>query len=185
MRGSKSGAHSSFWAKLRAAPHGSCPTPRTASCCHAAEIPRGVSLPERIWRTAVGADLTLAAKAVIPPVMWIQVLLTCGSAVTWPGAVCTARAGRRLPQPPTHGSISHSRSATERPANCSALARPARDWTPGDDPAAVQGAARTIEPAVEETFRILERRIDLFMCWPIASLDRTSLRERVGEIGQR
>ena len=42
-----------------------------------------------------------------------------------------------------------------------------------------------IEPAVEETFRILERRIDLFMCWPIASLDRTSLRERVGEIGQR
>ena len=53
------------------------------------------------------------------------------------------------------------------------------------DPAAVQGDARKKERAVEEAFRILERRVDLFMCLPIGSLDRMSLRERVREIGQR
>ncbi len=53
------------------------------------------------------------------------------------------------------------------------------------DPAAIQGDARNKERAVEEAFRILERRIDLFMCLPIGSLDRLSLRERVREIGQR
>lgn len=53
------------------------------------------------------------------------------------------------------------------------------------DPAAIQGDVRNKERAVEEAFRILERRIDLFMCLPIGSLDRLSLRERVREIGQR
>ena len=53
------------------------------------------------------------------------------------------------------------------------------------DPAAVQGDARKKEQAIMEVFRILERRIDLFMCLPIGSLDRMSLRERVREIGER
>lgn len=52
------------------------------------------------------------------------------------------------------------------------------------DPAAVQGDDRQKMRAVEEALRILERRIDLFMCLPISSLDRMSLRERVREIGR-
>lgn len=52
------------------------------------------------------------------------------------------------------------------------------------DPAAI-GDGREKERAVAEAFRILERRIDLFMCLPIGSLDRMSLRERVREIGER
>lgn len=53
------------------------------------------------------------------------------------------------------------------------------------DPAAIQDDERKKERSIEEAFRILERRIDLFMCLPIDSLDRMSLRERVREIGQR
>ncbi len=39
--------------------------------------------------------------------------------------------------------------------------------------------------AVQDALRILERRIDLFMCLPISSLDRMSLREHVQDIGKR
>jgi arsenate reductase len=53
------------------------------------------------------------------------------------------------------------------------------------DPAAVAGTQEQKMRAVQEAFRILERRIDLFTCLPISSLDRMSLRERVQEIGRR
>lgn len=52
------------------------------------------------------------------------------------------------------------------------------------DPAAVEGTDEQKMRAVQEAFRILERRIDLFMCLPISSLDRMSLRERVRQIGE-
>ena len=52
------------------------------------------------------------------------------------------------------------------------------------DPAAAQDAGQQMR-AVNDAFRILQRRIDLFMCLPISSLDRMSLRERVAEIGKR
>lgn len=51
------------------------------------------------------------------------------------------------------------------------------------DPAAVQDEGGMMR-AVNEAFRILQRRIDLFMCLPFSSLDRMSLRERVAEIGK-
>jgi arsenate reductase len=53
------------------------------------------------------------------------------------------------------------------------------------DPAVIRDDERKKERSIAEAFRILERRIDLFMCLPIGSLDRMSLRERVREIGQR
>ena len=52
------------------------------------------------------------------------------------------------------------------------------------DPAAVQDEGGKMR-AVQEAFRILQRRIDLFMCLPISGLDRLSLRQRVAEIGKR
>ena len=52
------------------------------------------------------------------------------------------------------------------------------------DPVAVRDEGDTTR-AVAEAFRILQRRVDLFMCLPISSLDRMSLRERVAEIGKR
>jgi arsenate reductase len=53
------------------------------------------------------------------------------------------------------------------------------------DPAAVTGTREQKMRAVQNAFRILERRIDLLMCLPIDSLDRMSLRKRVQEIGKR
>ena len=52
------------------------------------------------------------------------------------------------------------------------------------DPAAAQGTDSRKMRAVEDALRMLERRIDLFMCLSISSLDRMSLRERVRQIGE-
>ncbi len=52
------------------------------------------------------------------------------------------------------------------------------------DPAAVQGTQIEQMRAFEETFRILDRRISLFVSLPVARLDSTSLRDRVREIGK-
>jgi protein-tyrosine-phosphatase len=52
------------------------------------------------------------------------------------------------------------------------------------DPAAVQGSRIEQMRAFEEAFRILDRRISLFISLPIASIDRLSLRDRVREIGK-
>ena len=53
------------------------------------------------------------------------------------------------------------------------------------DPAPVSGTQAHKMHAVRDALRILERRIDLFMCLPISGLDRMSLREHVQDIGKR
>ena len=52
------------------------------------------------------------------------------------------------------------------------------------DPAAAQGTGTEQMQAFEDAFRILERRIGIFINLAIASLDPLSLRERVREIGR-
>jgi arsenate reductase len=52
------------------------------------------------------------------------------------------------------------------------------------DPAAVQGTDLEKANAFRETFRGLERRIQMFTALPIASLDRLSLANKVREIGR-
>lgn len=51
------------------------------------------------------------------------------------------------------------------------------------DPAAVDGNQAMIAEAFRETFRLLERRIELLTCLPMKSLDRLSLKRRLDEIG--
>lgn len=53
------------------------------------------------------------------------------------------------------------------------------------DPAAVKGSRIERMRAFEEVFRILERRIGIFISLPISSLDDLSLRERIREIGKQ
>lgn len=52
------------------------------------------------------------------------------------------------------------------------------------DPAAVPGTRVEQMRAFEEAFLILDPRIHVFVSLPIASLDRTSLRERIRDIGK-
>ena len=51
------------------------------------------------------------------------------------------------------------------------------------DPAAVDGSETMIAEAFRDAFRTLERRIELFTCLPVRSLDRLSLKRRLDEIG--
>lgn len=53
------------------------------------------------------------------------------------------------------------------------------------DPAAAAGAPEQIERAYREAFMILERRISLFLCLPLASLDMLAIKKEVDRIGRQ
>jgi len=52
------------------------------------------------------------------------------------------------------------------------------------DPAIVQGSAEHVERAFREVFFLLDRRIALFLCLPISTLSRMSLKKELDDIGQ-
>ncbi len=52
------------------------------------------------------------------------------------------------------------------------------------DPATVKGSDSEIQRAYRDAFMILERRISLFLCLPLASIDKLSLKKEVDEIGR-
>jgi arsenate reductase len=52
------------------------------------------------------------------------------------------------------------------------------------DPAAVAGTPEQIERAFRDAFVTLERRISLFLCLPLASLDKLALKKEIDRIGQ-
>jgi arsenate reductase (thioredoxin) len=51
------------------------------------------------------------------------------------------------------------------------------------DPAAVQGTAEQIELAFRDAFLTLDRRISLFLCLPISSLDKLAIKKEIDRIG--
>ena len=53
------------------------------------------------------------------------------------------------------------------------------------DPAAVTGTAEQIERAYREAFWVLERRIGLFLCLPLASLDKLAIQKKIADIGRQ
>ena len=53
------------------------------------------------------------------------------------------------------------------------------------DPAAVQGTPEQIERAFRDAFMILERRISLFLCLPLASLDKLAIKKEIDRIGNQ
>jgi arsenate reductase len=53
------------------------------------------------------------------------------------------------------------------------------------DPAAVQGTAEEISRAYREAFVALDRRISLFLCLPLASLDKLALQKEIERIGHQ
>ena len=52
------------------------------------------------------------------------------------------------------------------------------------DPAAVTGTPAEIAAAFADAYRMLERRLDIFVNLPITSLDKLSLQQRLDEIGR-
>ena len=53
------------------------------------------------------------------------------------------------------------------------------------DPAAVEGTPQEIDKAFREAFLILDRRISLFLCLPLASLDKLAIKKEIERIGSR
>jgi arsenate reductase len=53
------------------------------------------------------------------------------------------------------------------------------------DPAAVAGTPDEIERAYREAFMMLERRIGLFLCLPLASLGRLTIQKEIDHIGKQ
>lgn len=52
------------------------------------------------------------------------------------------------------------------------------------DPAAVKGTPEEVERAFNQAFAALDRRISLFLCLPLASLDALALQKKLDEIGR-
>lgn len=53
------------------------------------------------------------------------------------------------------------------------------------DPAAVQGSKEQIEKAFRDAFFMLDRRIALFLCLPLSTLDNLALKKEIDKIGQQ
>ena len=53
------------------------------------------------------------------------------------------------------------------------------------DPAAVQGTPEEIEHAFSQAFAMLDRRISLFLCLPLTTLDTFSLQKEIDTIGKQ
>jgi arsenate reductase len=53
------------------------------------------------------------------------------------------------------------------------------------DPAAVQGTQELIAKAFRDAFFMLDRRISLFLCLPLASLDSLAIKKEIDKIGQQ
>jgi arsenate reductase len=52
------------------------------------------------------------------------------------------------------------------------------------DPAAVEGSAEEIERAFRSSFLMLDRRIGLFLCLPLASIDKLAIQKEIDRIGR-
>jgi arsenate reductase (thioredoxin) len=52
------------------------------------------------------------------------------------------------------------------------------------DPASVSGPPEQVQRAFREAFLILDRRISLFLCLPLASIDRLALNKEIDNIGR-
>ena len=53
------------------------------------------------------------------------------------------------------------------------------------DPAAVAGTTEQIERAFRDAFVILDRRISLFLCLPLSSLDKLAIQKQIDDIGHQ
>ena len=53
------------------------------------------------------------------------------------------------------------------------------------DPAAVRGTEKEIERTFRDAFLTLERRISLFLCLPLATIDKLAIKKEIDKIGSQ
>jgi len=52
------------------------------------------------------------------------------------------------------------------------------------DPAAAEGTPEQVEKAFRDAYIMLDRRISLFLCLPLASLDKLAIKKEIDRIGR-
>jgi arsenate reductase (thioredoxin) len=130
---------------------------------------------------------------------------TAYSAGSHPSGVVRPEAIRQLESArlPTHGLRSKSWDDFAKPdapklnfvfTVCDNAAKEVCPFWPGQpmtahwsvpDPAAVQGTQEEIGKAFRDAFFMLDRRISLFLCLPLASLDRLAIKKEIDKIGHQ
>jgi len=53
------------------------------------------------------------------------------------------------------------------------------------DPAAIQGTAEEVQRAFRDAFFMFERRISLFLCLPLSSVDKLKIQKELDNIGRQ
>jgi len=53
------------------------------------------------------------------------------------------------------------------------------------DPAAIQGTAEEVQRAFRDAFFMLERRISLFLCLPLSSVDKLKIQKELDNLGRQ
>jgi arsenate reductase len=51
------------------------------------------------------------------------------------------------------------------------------------DPAEIQGTPQEVEKAFRDAYMMLDRRISLFLCLPLSSLDKLAIQKQIDQIG--
>lgn len=51
------------------------------------------------------------------------------------------------------------------------------------DPAEIQGTPQEVEKAFRDAYMMLDRRISLFLCLPLSSLDKFAIQKQIDQIG--
>jgi arsenate reductase (thioredoxin) len=130
---------------------------------------------------------------------------TAYSAGSYPSGAVRPEALKQLElaHTPTHGARSKSWEEFAKPnaprmdfvfTVCDNAAKEACPIWPGQpmtahwgvaDPAAVNGPPEVIERAFRDAFMTLHRRISLFLCLPLASLDALAIKKEVDRIGRQ
>ena len=60
-----------------------------------------------------------------------------------------------------------------------------KSWDGVADPAAVRGTTAEINRAYCDAFMILERRIGLFLCLPLATISKMAIKQEIDKIGHQ
>ncbi len=99
---------------------------------------------------------------------------------------CAARVGTNSANPMHRRCTSSLRSATSLPQEVCPVwpGQPLTARWSVPDPAAVTGTHEQIERAFFDAFRILDRRISLFVSLPLATLERDVVQREIDRIGR-
>jgi hypothetical protein len=150
----------------------------------ALEIPRVRSWPKPFSIAGAGPTSPPIAQAAIPPGRFAP--RRCGK-WSWPGCMWkgfAARVGTNLRSRARRKWISFTVCDNAASEVCPVWpGQPMTAHWGVADPAAVHGTPEQIDRAFRDAFMILDRRISLFLCLPLSTLNQLAIKKEIDRIG--